>query len=143
MVTDRDIEAIVDATITSRGGMYELDRFDVHAGNFATATCVVRLKKGDNQVIEEVALGDGPIDAAYNAIDRAVGLDGHELEDYAIHSISEGKDALGEVVVKLKCGDETVTGRGLSTDIIESSILAYLSGVNKIAGSEVERDARV
>lgn len=131
LVTDRDIEAIVDSTVSGKNGLYELERFDVHAGNFATATCVVRLKNKDKS-IEEVALGDGPIDAAFNAIDKVVGLDEHSLEDYAIHSISEGKDALGEVVVKLRFGDRTVTGRGLSTDIIESSILAYLNGVNKI-----------
>ena len=82
--------------------------------------------------MEEVALGDGPIDAAYNAIDKCAGFNGYTLEDYAIHSISEGKDALGEVVVKLKNGEDTVTGRGLSTDIIESSILAYINGINKI-----------
>ncbi len=131
VVSDRDIEAIVDAKITARGGELELERFTVHAGNHATASCVVRLKKGD-EVIEEVALGDGPIDAAYNAIDKCVGFNGYKLEDYAIHSISEGKDALGEVIVKLKNGDDTVTGRGLSTDIIESSILAYINGLNKI-----------
>jgi 2-isopropylmalate synthase len=131
IVSDRDIEAIVDAKITARGGEFELDRFAVHAGNYATATCVVCLRKGD-ELIEEVALGDGPIDAAYNAIDKCAGFNGYKLEDYAIHSISEGKDALGEVIVKLKNGDDTVTGRGLSTDIIESSILAYISGLNKI-----------
>ncbi len=131
VVSDRDIEAIVDAKITARGGEIELDRFTVHAGNHATASCVVRLKKGDAYV-EEVALGDGPIDAAYNAIDKCVAFNGYKLEDYGIHSISEGKDALGEVIVKLKNGDETVTGRGLSTDIIESSILAYINGLNKI-----------
>jgi 2-isopropylmalate synthase len=131
VVSDRDIEAIVDAKITARGGEIELDRFTVHAGNHATASCVVRLKKGDGYV-EEVALGDGPIDAAYNAIDKCVAFNGYKLEDYGIHSISEGKDALGEVIVKLKNGDETVTGRGLSTDIIESSILAYINGLNKI-----------
>lgn len=130
-VSDRDIEAIVDAKITTRGGEFELDRFTVHAGNHATASCVVRLKKGD-EVVEEVALGDGPIDAAYNAIDKCAGFNGYKLEDYAIHSISEGKDALGEVIVKLRNGDDTVTGRGLSTDIIESSILAYINGLNKI-----------
>jgi 2-isopropylmalate synthase len=130
-VTDRDIEALVDSTMTKKGGMFELERFDVHSGNNATATCVIKLKNGE-QTVEEVALGDGPIDAAYNAIDKVVGTNGYSLEDYAIHSISEGKGALGEVVVKLKSGDKTVTGRGLSTDIIESSILAYLNGVNKI-----------
>ncbi len=131
VVSDRDLEAIISHTLSTKQGAYVLERFDVHSGNFATATCVIKLKCGD-KIIEEVALGDGPVDAAYNAIDKAVGFNGHVLEDYAIHSTSEGKDALGEVMIKLKHNDRIITGRGLSTDIIESSILAYLNGINKI-----------
>ncbi len=88
--------------------------------------------ESDGEIMEDVALGDGPIDASYNAIDKLIDAPVHTLEDYAIHSVSDGKDALGEVVVKIKTGDRIVTGRGLSTNIIESSILAYLNGVNKI-----------
>lgn len=81
---------------------------------------------------EEVSIGDGPINAAYNAIDKITGKICDSLENYTIHSVSDGKDALGEVTVKLRMKDHVVTGRGLSTDIIESSILAYLNGVNKL-----------
>lgn len=130
-VTDGDIEAIVTSKLSSRGGSYTLERFDVHSGNCSPATCLVTLKKED-QTIEKVAIGDGPVDAAYRAIDEAVGIDAHELDDYAIHSTSEGMDALGEVIVKLKWDGQIVTGRGLSTDIIESSIIAYLNGINRI-----------
>jgi len=56
----------------------------------------------------------------------------HKLEDYVIRSVSEGKDALGEVAVKIKVGDRLFTGRGLSTNVVESSIIAYLNGINKI-----------
>ena len=129
-VTDRDIEAIV-ADRVKETPTYTLDRFVVHAGNLATPTCVIRLNRGEES-IEDVSLGDGPVDAAYNAIDKIVQPPAHELFDYSIHSISTGKDALGEVLVKLKSGDEIVSGRGVSTDIIESSILAYLNAVNKL-----------
>ena len=129
-VTDRDIEAIV-ANRISDAPRYTLDRFVVHAGNLATPTCVVTLMK-DGEKLEDVALGDGPIDAAYNAIDKIVAPPRHELYDYSIHSVSSGKDALGEVLVRLRYDGGTVTGRGLSTDIIESSILAYLNAVNRL-----------
>ena len=81
----------------------------------------------------DAAIGSGPIDAAFKAIERITGL-GNELVNYTIQSVTEGEDALGEVMVKLKRkdGEDTVTGHGLSTDIIEASIKAYVNGVNKI-----------
>ena len=127
-VSDRDLEAMISTK--SVAGVYTLDRFDVHAGNYTSPSCVIRLKR-DDQVLEEVALGDGPISAAYNAIDKIMHLPPHRLENYSIRATSEGRDTLGEVLVKVSCGDEIYNGRGLSTDIIESSILAYLHAANK------------
>lgn len=127
-VSDRDLEALVSAKNVT--GIYELDRFDVHAGNYTSPSCVIRLKR-DGEIFEEVSLGDGPIAAAYNAIDKIMKLPPHRLENYSIRSTSEGRDTLGEVLVKVSCGDEIYNGRGLSTDIIESSILAYIHAVNK------------
>ena len=131
-VSDDDIEALINSELSARTpGYYRLERFDVFTSNASRGTCVMSLETG-GELLEDVALGDGPIDAAYNAIDKLIDAPEHSLEDYAIHSVSDGKDALGEVVVKIKTGDTVVTGRGLSTNIIESSILAYLNGVNKI-----------
>lgn len=130
-VTDGDIEAIITNKMAQNGGYYKLVRFDLFSSNAAKATCTVQLEHGD-EMLEEVALGDGPVDAAYNAVDKLVDAPPHTLEDYAIRSTSEGKDALGEVMVKIKAGDRTFTGRGLSTDVIEASILAYINGINKL-----------
>ena len=130
-VSDNDIEALIGSKIATNGGIYKLLRFDLQSGNKVKSTCVVQLEK-DGQILEDVALGDGPIDAAYNAIDKLVEGPAHKLEDYSIHSISEGEDALGEVVVKLKAGTQIITGRGLSIDIMEASLLAYINGVNKM-----------
>lgn len=127
-VNDRDLEALISQK-TARG-VYELDRFDVHAGNYTSPTCVIRLKR-DGEIFEEVSLGDGPIDAAYNAVDKIMKLPPHRLEHYSIRSTSEGRDTLGEVLVKISCDGEIYNGRGLSTDIIESSILAYIHAANK------------
>ncbi|MBO4421883.1 MAG: 2-isopropylmalate synthase [Clostridia bacterium] len=129
-ITDKDLEAIASEHVRETP-QYTLDRFAVQAGNRTTPTCVIRLIK-DGEKIEDVAIGDGPVDAAYKAIDKIICPPQHELYDYAIHSISGGKDALGEVTVRLRCGTGNVTGRGLSTDIIEASILAYINAVNRL-----------
>jgi len=129
-VSDSDIEAIVYNKERSAGG-YKLEYFDVHTSKNATSTCLIKLSR-NSEVKEAVSLGDGPINAAYNAINQITGNICEELVNYDIHSVSDGNDALGEVTVKLKKGEWTVTGRGLSTNIIESSILAYINGINKL-----------
>lgn len=133
-VNDFDIEALISQKV-SEEERYTLDRFDVHAGNHTTATSTMRLKRDGDTVIEDVCLGDGPVDAAYNAIDKIICPPEHTLDMYNIRAVSEGKDTLGEVLVKLRTKDNKIyNGRGLSTDIIEASILAYLNAVNKLPG---------
>ncbi|MDF2568366.1 MAG: 2-isopropylmalate synthase, partial [Oscillospiraceae bacterium] len=99
-------------------------------GNTITATGTVKLQI-DDEVFERVATGDGPIDACFHAIEKITKSD-YSLENYTIQSVTEGKDALGEVIVKIKGEHGIITGRGLSTDIIEASIKAYLNALNKI-----------
>lgn len=129
-ISNSDLETIVNNRDRSEG-VYRLEFFDAHTTKNSHSTCVIKLKKNE-EVFEEVSLGNGPVDAAYNAIDKITGGLCEELKDYTIHSVSEGNDALGEVTVKLRAGEKIVTGRGLSTDIIESSILAYVNGINKL-----------
>ncbi len=139
-VSDADIEAIVlhkASTETAAIGGYELDWFAVHTSNFTTSTSTVCLKK-DGEKVEGVSLGDGPIDASFKAIDNIVNPPEHTFDIYTINSISEGKDTLGDVKVKLAAGDRTFVGRGLSTDIIEASIVAYLNAVNKLMAAKGE-----
>lgn len=130
VVTDSDIEALV-AHRKIDFNDYVLDSFNVHSGNNANSVAVMRMHK-DNKHYEEVSLGDGPVDAAYKAIDIIMKPEPHSLEKYTIHAVSEGRDTLGEAIVKLRFGEETVNGRGLSTDIIEASILAYINALNKM-----------
>lgn len=138
-VTDADLTAIVtsrsiqDVTAVSDG--YELDWFSVHTSNFTTATCTVCLKK-NGEKFESVALGDGPIDAAFKAMDNIVNPPEHSFELYDIHSISEGKDTLGDVTLRLMSGGKNYTGRGLSTDIMEASIKAYIRAINKLCAAQ-------
>lgn len=131
VITDFDLEALLGNKLNDIITGYKLVRFTVNSGNYVTGNAVVKISEGENEY-EEVAIGDGPIDAAFKAIDKIVKGSERSLEDYSIHSISEGKDALGEAIVKVKSGDRIVTGRGLSTDVIEASILAYINAVNKL-----------
>ncbi len=136
-VTDADLEAIAEhCSVRDDQDVngYKLDWFSVHTSNFTTATCTVSLEK-DGEKFEDVCLGDGPIDAAFNAIDKIVKPVEHSFDIYNIHSISEGKDTLGDVTVKLTAENRTYTGKGLSTDIIEASILAYIKAVNKLCAA--------
>lgn len=128
-VGDLDIEALVEAK-SQTFQYYKLDRFVINSGNSITSTAIVRLSC-NGEIKEDVCYGDGPINAAYKAIQKIAGMDA-QLADYKIKSVSQGEDALGEVTVKVKYEGQVVTGRGLSTDIIESSILAFLHAMNKI-----------
>src|SRR5947207_13942421 len=103
-------------------------------------TATVRLqrgsrKKGEPQSVQDAGTGDGPVDAALKAIDRLTNTRGR-LIDYALRAVSQGKDALGEVTVKVDFGDgELITGKGASTDIIEASARAYLNAVNRFVSN--------
>ena len=133
-VSDEDLEAIVLHNTSASSDIetgYELDSFAVHTSNFTTATSTVCLRKGD-QKFEKVALGDGPIDASFKAIDEILNPPEHTFDVYSINSTSEGKDTLGDVSIKLSSGYRTYVGRGLSTDIIEASITAYIQASNKM-----------
>lgn len=130
-IFDEDIETIVQEAFSKTiPQTYCIDYVCVTSGNTSIPTATMRLKK-DDQIIQDAACGDGPVDAVYLAIERITGIKA-ELIDYSLRSISKGKDALGEVIVKLKADNHVVTGKGVSTDIIESSAKAYLDGINKI-----------
>lgn len=144
-VSDADLQALIEHRTTGETEDtehgYQLDWFSVHTSNFTTATCTVSLIK-DGKKYENVCLGDGPIDAAFKAIDKIVKPVAHTFDIYNIHSVSEGKDTLGDVTVKLASGDKTYTGKGLSTDIIEASVIAYIKAVNKLcAATQNEKEA--
>ncbi|MBQ6438780.1 MAG: 2-isopropylmalate synthase [Mogibacterium sp.] len=143
-ITDADLEAIVthntNIVYEDEAEGYKLDWFQMSTSNFTTATCTVSLEK-DGEKKQDVALGDGPIDAAYNAIDSIIQPSPHSFDIFNIHSISEGKDTLGDVTVKVNAYDRTFTGRGLSTDIMEASINAYLKALNRMAAYERKHSA--
>lgn len=134
VVLDRDIEALVEEKVSQVPEIFELESFQITSGNKNVATSTVSLKRND-EIITEAATGDGPVDAAFNAIERAVGIS-FTLEDYSLRAVTEGKDALGEVTVRISKDGKLFVGRGVSTDIIESGVRAYLNAINR-AVSEI------
>ena len=129
-VYDQDIEAIIAKRLDEVPVAYELERFVINSGNSITSTAVITLVR-DGKSYEKVARGEGPIYASFQAIDKIVGKRMH-LEDYQLRSITEGEDALGDAFVKLEADGQKYSGRGLSHDVIEASILAYINAVNKM-----------
>ncbi|MEJ8555179.1 2-isopropylmalate synthase [Tepidibacter sp. Z1-5] len=131
VVYDGDIEAILNKDAIDIPKAYELKRFVINSGNTITSTASVVLKNKDDEIEEEASKGDGPVDAAFKAIEKILGME-IRLKDYSLRSVTQGKDALGESMVKISDGNRVYTGRGLSTDIVESSINAYINAVNKM-----------
>lgn len=129
VVLDRDIEALVGVEVAEVPEIFELESFQINSGNRLISTSTVSVKRND-KVITEAATGDGPVDAAFNAMERAVGSS-FELEDYGLRAVTEGKDALGEVTVRITKNGQLFVGRGVSTDIIEASVRAYLNAINR------------
>ncbi len=128
-VNDMDLRALVETDSVDIPNEYEIESFVINSGNLMTSTAVVKLKH-DDDVLEEASTGDGPVDAAFNAIEKCIG-ESFKLVDYIVRSVTSGKDAQGEVVVKLLSGNKRSTGRGLSTDIVEASVRAYVDAINK------------
>jgi 2-isopropylmalate synthase len=135
-ITDVDLEAIVAEEIGSEADEYELVSIQAAGGTHMAPTATVRLRRGD-EIIDESAIGDGMIDAACGAVQRAAGIEAR-LESFNVSSVTGGIDALGDVTLVLATGspdDEQVrraTGRGVSTDVVEAAARAYLSAVNRL-----------
>lgn len=129
-VTDSDLEALVRNEFQAVADRFELEYLHVSTGNSTIPTATIRLKV-DETPVQEASCGDGPVDAVYKAIDRITKLK-VKLDEYNIKAVTSGEDALGEVTVKVRENGNAYIGRGLSTDIIEASALAYLHAINKI-----------
>jgi 2-isopropylmalate synthase len=137
-VYDKDIEAIVAKEAVQVPKTFTLGKFVVNSGNTITSTAVIRLIK-DGKQLERIGGGDGPLDAAFKAIDKIVGVN-LNLEDYKLNAVTEGEDAMGDALVVVKNAEgNAYSGRGLSTDIVEASINAYINAVNKMYYAEGRR----
>ena len=139
-ITDADLEAIVAEELgTTVGSAFTLETLEVSGGTVGVPRARVVVTR-DGEKLEAHSEGDGMIDAACRALKMATGVDGR-LTDFNVSSVTGGVDALGDVILQLDADGVKVTGRGLSTDVVEASARAYLNAVNKVvrvrAGAEV------
>jgi 2-isopropylmalate synthase len=129
-VFDDDLIALVENEVSTVPETFGLEYLQFTSGTGIIPTAMVRLRKED-KVQQESGWGDGPVEAAYRAIDNITGISGR-LKEYSIRAVTGGKDALGEVMVTLEANGRTVVGRGTSTDVIEASVRAYINAINKV-----------
>jgi len=128
-VFDEDLLSIVEQEFKEFKEIWRLDNFSVHSGTNIIPQATVVLRRA-GKTYEGTSPGDGPVDACYRAIDKITKIKG-ELLDYSIQSVTRGKDALGEVSVKVRLNKKEISGRSATTDIVEASVKAYLSAINK------------
>jgi 2-isopropylmalate synthase len=130
-VFDEDLEALIDDQLELARGLWSLVQLQVVAGSTAIPTATVVLKDSSGDSVQGASDGDGPVDAIYSAIQRLTGIKAN-LTDYRIRAVTKGKEALGEVQIELEHSGGKIRGRGLSTDILEASALAYLAAINRL-----------
>jgi 2-isopropylmalate synthase len=142
-VYDDDLAALIEDSSLGAPETYELEYIHVTSGSTTVPTATVRLKHNigvdaalagsdaEPETLQDSAPGNGAVDAAMKTIDRILGRHGH-LVEYHVQAVTEGKDALGEVTLKVDFGDgKLITGKGASTDVIEASARAYLHAVTR------------
>ena len=133
-VTEKELEVIVASAALQTAPTYKLKSYTINSGNLINASCVMTLLK-EQEELQGITVGNGPIDAAFQCIEKIAGRK-FELDDFQIQSVTEGKEAVGVTVVKLRSGGKLYSGKGISTDIVESSINAYINVLNKICFEE-------
>ena len=133
-VDGRELDAIIAAVSLQVPPTYTLTSFVVNSGNIITATAHVVLDKNGEKV-QGVSVGNGPIDAAFMAIEQLIGHH-YELDEFSVQSVTGGYEAVGEALVRLRDDGKLYSGRGISTDIVGASIRAYINALNKIVYRE-------
>ena len=134
-MTDKDIESLIAEEQRQKTGTYKLDRIQVSCGDKGMATAAIRITTKEKNTLEDAAIGTGPVDAVYRAINRLVNLP-NNLTEFAVKSVTEGIDAIGEVLIRIESNDVLYTGRGMDTDIIVASAKAYINALNRLLATK-------
>ncbi len=130
----KELEAIIASFAMQTPSTYHLESYLANTSDVTTSMARVTLTKDGEELIG-VGVGNGPIDSAFRAIEQCIGHH-YELDSFQIEAVTEGKEALGSALVKLRCNGKLYSGNGLSTDIISASIRAFINAVNKIVFEE-------
>ncbi|HEY5995952.1 MAG TPA: alpha-isopropylmalate synthase regulatory domain-containing protein, partial [Candidatus Deferrimicrobiaceae bacterium] len=134
-----DLAALVQEELFKVPELYKLEHIQFLSGSDATPMAALRIRK-DKEVLSEAATGNGPVDAAYQCIERIVGRK-FELIDWGLNAITSGEDAVGEARVRIRFKDTIVAGTATSTDVIEASVKAYLAAINRYIALESREKA--
>lgn len=130
-ITDWDLEAIVNDEIQQPPELFRVELVQVSCGDHSAPTATVTLRTPDGQELSDAAIGTGPVDAVYKAINRVVKIP-NELTEFSVKSVTAGIDAMGEVTIRLKHEGRTYSGYAANTDIIVASARAYISALNRL-----------
>lgn len=130
----KELDAIVASTALQVPPTYKLVSYVINNGNIISSSAQLRIAKGDEE-FEGICIGDGPVDAAFRAIEQIIGRH-YELDDFQIQTVTEGRDSMGSALVRLREGGKLYSGTGISTDILGASIRAYIGALNKIVYEE-------
>jgi 2-isopropylmalate synthase len=133
-VGSAELDTIIASSALQVPPTYVLKSYVINSGDIIAATANINLTK-DGDAINGLSAGDGPIDAAFRAIEQILGHH-YELDDFRIMSVTEGREAVGKALIKLRSEGRLFSGQGISTDIIGASIRAYVDAVNKIVYEE-------
>lgn len=123
-----DLRILMGDEIRKKNGLYALEYLQVNSGTSSIPTATVSVKFQD-KIFTESSTGDGPVDCVLKAIERAIKIK-PKVESYNVRSVTSGRQAMGEVLIRVRYEDKSFTGRGVSTDIIEASALAYIQAIN-------------
>ncbi len=134
-IYDADIAILIDQQLHVVSELFHLDRYELSLATGKTPEVKLTLRRGEEKLTTQVAAGDGPIDAIFLAIEQLTGIS-TTCNDFRVHSVTVGKDALGEVVVQLEHRGQLYRGRGVSTDSVEAAAKAFLSAINRIAAAK-------
>ena len=134
-VTDKDIESLVAEELRTVTEVYHLDRVQVSCGDRGIPTASVVLIGPGGQVLADAALGTGPVDAVFKTINKIVQVSNNLIE-FTVKSVTEGIDAIGEVLIRIESDGITYTGRGADTDIIVASAKAYMNALNRLIAAK-------
>ena len=135
-ISSKELDTIVASTAMQVPATYRLDSYVITSSNVISSVAHIKVKK-DEEVLEGLTPGDGSIDAAFLALEQIVGCH-YELDDFQIQAVTEGREAMGETLVKLRSNGKLYSGRGISTDIVGAGIQAYINALNKIVYEEAE-----
>jgi 2-isopropylmalate synthase len=133
-ITDWDLEAIVNDEIRQAPELFRLELVQVSCGDRSRPTATVTLRTPEGEELTDAAIGTGPVDAVYKAINRVVNVP-NQLIEFSVQSVTAGIDAIGEVTIRLRYNERVYSGHAANTDIIVASAQAYVNALNRLYGS--------